>query len=275
MSFLIDISSRLNSFTLQISLDSGKMKPGQIIGLLGPSGSGKTMTLRSIAGIAKPDSGKIIVNGCTFFDSEEKINRKPQARRVGFLFQNYALFPNMTVSQNIECGLAGARMQKKYTSSALRKTGRRTFAKEDRGEREEKIREVIRRMHLEGLENRKPSELSGGQQQRTALARILVGNPQIVLLDEPFSALDEYLRDQLLDETMDQLTGLGITVFFVTHSRIEARKVCSDIAIISQGRICEMGKTEDVFTNPSSEWGKILTGADRRGCFRDFVQFHS
>jgi len=264
MSFLIDISSRLNSFTLQISLDSGKMKPGQIIGLLGPSGSGKTMTLRSIAGIAKPDSGKIIVNGCTFFDSEEKINRKPQARRVGFLFQNYALFPNMTVSQNIECGLAGARMQKKYTSSALRKTGRRTFAKEDRGEREEKIREVIRRMHLEGLENRKPSELSGGQQQRTALARILVGNPQIVLLDEPFSALDEYLRDQLLDETMDQLTGLGITVFFVTHSRIEARKVCSDIAIISQGRICEMGKTEDVFANPSSEWGKILTGADRR-----------
>ena len=123
---------------------------------------------------------------------------------------------------------------------------------------------MIERMHLEGLEDRRPSELSGGQQQRCALARILVGNPQIVLLDEPFSALDEYLRDELLEETMSVLSERQIPVFFVTHSRQEARAACTDIAIIHDGMVQETGRVGDIFRHPKTAWGRILTGTEGR-----------
>ncbi len=272
MNFLIDIESELRSFHYHMKLDSGKMKAGNVIGLLGPSGSGKTMTLRYIAGIAKPDRGRIVIGETTFLDRDHAIDLKPQARRVGYLFQNYALFPNMTVRSNIECGIIGADMQGKQNgskapaySSQTQGTFFRTWrtARDHAMMRREKVTEIMRRMHLQGLEDRKPGQLSGGQQQRAALARILVGDPQIVLLDEPFSALDEYLRDELLDETMEILDGLGITVFFVTHSRREAEKACSDIVILHDGEAAETGKTEEIFECPKTEWGRIMTGKGR------------
>ena len=143
------------------------------MGILGASGCGKSMTLKCIAGIETPDSGRICLDGQVLFDSEKKINQKPQKRQVGFLFQNYALFPTMTVEENIGCGVR------------------------DRSLRKQIVREQIQRFQLQGLENLKPSQLSGGQQQRTALARMLAGQPRLILLDEPFSALDSFLRDQM------------------------------------------------------------------------------
>ena len=249
MDFLIEIEKKLNTFPLHVRLDASEMNPGGVIGLLGASGSGKTMTLRCIAGTAVPDRGRIVINGTTFFDSDRKINLRPQIRRVGYLFQNYALFPNMTVRQNIRCGILGAEEQERrigaeYWEKRLHRENmhlmqNKEFTRRERctlytsgRQKENRISEMIERMHLEGLEDRRPSELSGGQQQRCALARILVGNPQIVLLDEPFSALDEYLRDELLEETMSVLSERQIPVFFVTHSRQEARAACTDIAIM-------------------------------------------
>ena len=276
--FLVDIEMKLNTFPLRVKLDSAEMNPGGVIGLLGASGSGKTMTLRCIAGTAVPDRGRIVINGTTFFDSSRKINLRPQLRRVGYLFQNYALFPNMTVRQNIRCGILGAAQQERRIEAGwwrkqLYPDSRHHAQSSDCEEytlytssrqKERGVSEMIARMHLEGLEDRRPSELSGGQQQRCALARILVGNPQIVLLDEPFSALDEYLRDELLEETMSVLSERHIPVFFVTHSRQEARAACTDIAILHDGVVQETGRTEDIFTHPGTAWGRILTGTEGR-----------
>lgn len=266
MPYLIDLDLKLDSFRLRIRLDSCRMSAGSILGLVGPSGSGKTMTLRCIAGISRPDRGRIVVDGKTFYDSEKGICLTPQERRVGFLFQNYALFPNMTVLENVRCGALGARMQAAGRSASARqerdpKGEQRRQGWRARRDRDlDLAREAIRRVRLEGLEDRRPVQLSGGQQQRCALARILAGSPDLVLLDEPFSALDEYLRDQVLDQTMSLLEDLKIPVFFVTHSRQEARRACSDLAILAEGKIQETGRTEDLFRSPSSEWGRLLLG---------------
>ena len=170
MSLQADIKKRFSGFTLEVSLrtESG------VLGILGASGSGKSMTLKCIAGIETPDEGRIVLNDRVLFDSEKKINLTPQKRNVGYLFQNYALFPNMTVEANIAAGL-----------------------KCPEREKQEIVREMIRLFRMEGLEKRYPSQLSGGQQQRTALARILAYEPDVIMLDEPFSALDFYLREQL------------------------------------------------------------------------------
>lgn len=249
MSCLIDIEKRLDHFTLTVRIAIEKTDQAPVLGLLGPSGSGKTMTLRCIAGIERPDRGSIIVDGKTFFDSERKIDLRPQERGCGYLFQNYALFPNMTVRQNIRCGLTGAGKRQKYVQYAL-----------NRNETEAKVSDMIRRMRLEGLEDAKPDHLSGGQQQRCALGRILVSEPEIVLLDEPFSALDEYLRDELLEETMMQLEVAHVPVIFVTHSRAEAREACGWIVILHDGEVAEEGPAEEVFAGPKTLWGRIMTG---------------
>ena len=164
MAVKVNIEKNFRDFSLKVDFEGSSAA----IGLLGASGSGKSMTLRCIAGIETPDKGRIVINGKTVFDSEKGINLKPQKRRIGYLFQNYALFPTMTVEQNIRCGYRGEK------SSAR-----------------EKVADLIRRYHLEGLEKRLPSQLSGGQQQRVALARMMIGEPEAILLDEPFSGMDE------------------------------------------------------------------------------------
>ena len=155
MAIELDIQKNFKGFSLDVRL-KGQDGP---IGILGASGSGKSMTLRSIAGIETPDSGRIIINGKTVFDSEAKINLKPQERRVGYLFQNYALFPTMTVEKNIACGYRG-----------------------EKSELSQKVADYIKRYHLEGLEKHLPSQLSGGQQQRVALARMMIGEPEVINL---------------------------------------------------------------------------------------------
>ena len=170
MSLVVDIRKSLGDFRLDVSFTA----EDGVMGILGPSGCGKSMTLRCIAGVEKPDEGRIELDGVTLFDSARGINLRPQRRRVGYLFQNYALFPNMTVRQNILCGL---RHEK------------------DRAKREQLMSEYIELMQLGGLEGHYPSQLSGGQQQRVALVRILVNRPRLLMLDEPFSALDSHLRE--------------------------------------------------------------------------------
>ena len=169
MSLEVNIEKKLDGFTLRAAFTAGNTSTV----LLGASGCGKSMTLRCIAGIVKPDCGRIVLDGRVLFDSAQHIDLPPQQRGVGLLFQNYALFPNMTVEQNIRCGLK---------------------AEKDPTARRAACAEMLRAMRLEPLAKRCPAQLSGGQQQRAALARILVGKPRILMLDEPFSALDSYLR---------------------------------------------------------------------------------
>ena len=212
MSLYVDIKKDLGGFRLSVKFEA---KDG-VMGILGPSGCGKSMTLRCIAGVERPDEGRIVLDGVTLFDSEQRINLKPQQRRVGYLFQNYALFPNMTVRQNILCG---AKWEK------------------DKAKREELLARYIELMQLSGLEGHYPAQLSGGQQQRVALARILVNQPKLLMLDEPFSALDTHLREKLLVEMKGILERFGGVSIAVTHSRDEAYDLCDTIALMEDGRI--------------------------------------
>ena len=193
MSLEVDIIKKLQGFELKVDFKADN----DILGLLGASGSGKSMTLRCIAGIETPDNGRIVLNGRVLFDSENKINIPIRERKVGFLFQNYALFPNMTVEQNIGFGLI-------KSISKIEKAN--------------KIRKKIIDLQLSGMEKRYPYQLSGGQQQRVALARALVVNPEILLLDEPFSALDEHLRNNMIIRLQEDLKEFKGTSIFITHN---------------------------------------------------------
>lgn len=236
----VNIKKKLKEFSLDMEFEAGK----GCLGILGPSGCGKSMTLKSIAGIVRPDSGRIAIQyaqgeaagGRVLYDSSLKVNQKPQVRRVGYLFQNYALFPNMTVEQNIATGLnaTGGRL------SEARK--RQPLMVSEKGD---KVREMISRFRLEGLERRYPSQLSGGQQQRVALARILAYEPEVLLLDEPFSAMDTYLREGLRLELAKVIRDYdGVTVM-VTHDRDEAYQLCDNLLLLDRGRVLSGGRTRD------------------------------
>ena len=233
MSLFVDIKKRLKGFSLNVSFET----KGDYLGILGASGSGKSMTLKCIAGIETPDEGIIILNGKVLFDSAKKINLKPQERNVGYLFQNYALFPNMTVEENIGIGL-----------------------KISKSEKEHKVSEIINRFHLQGLEKKYPKELSGGQQQRVAMARCIIYKPDILMLDEPFSALDSYLKEKLQTEVLELLKYYNGEVLMVTHSRDEVYKFCMNISIIDKGKSILFGNTKDIFKNPKTKEAAILTG---------------
>ncbi len=235
MSLYVDIQKDFGTFVLDSRFE---LKEG-ILGFLGASGSGKSMTLKCIAGIETPDRGRIVLNDRVLFDSEKKINLPPQKRKVGYLFQNYGLFPNMSVEKNIETG--------------IRREKNRTV-------RKQLISEMIERMQLTGLEQHKPSQLSGGQQQRTALARILINAPEILLLDEPFSALDAYLRERLVTEMKKILKDYNKNVIIVSHSRNEIYQLCDEIAIIADGNIHGKGPVKKIFADPGTINGAILTG---------------
>ncbi|NLT97045.1 MAG: ATP-binding cassette domain-containing protein [Christensenellaceae bacterium] len=235
MSLEVCIKKRLGKFLLDVELHT---EPG-VMGLLGASGSGKTVTLMCIAGILRPDEGRILLNGRVLFDSEKRIDLPPQQRRVGYLFQNYALFPNMTVERNIACGLC---------------------REKDRAARKKAVADIISRMRLTGLEKHRPHQLSGGQQQRVALARILVGQPELLRLDEPLSALDSHLKDQLVVELRHLLKSYGRDALLVTHSRDEAYRLCNTLAVMEEGRLLGMGDTREFFADPGTRTGAALTG---------------
>ncbi|WP_407424832.1 sulfate/molybdate ABC transporter ATP-binding protein [Methanobrevibacter sp.] len=230
----VDIQKKLKEFDLNVNFE---LKKGRL-GILGPSGCGKSMTLKSIAGIVDPDSGVVSLNTdeeTVYYDSSKKINLKPQKRHVGYLFQNYALFPNMTVEENIACGLS---------------------KDDDKGI----VSEMIKRFHLEGLEKRYPRQLSGGQQQRVALARILAYSPDVILLDEPFSAMDTFLKEQLRIELINLLKDFDGFSIMVTHDRDEAFQFCDELIVLDKGKIIAKGDTYDIFENPRKVQVARLTG---------------
>ncbi|MBU3144683.1 sulfate/molybdate ABC transporter ATP-binding protein [Clostridium sp. CF012] len=235
MGLQVNIIKKLPDFELRVDFKADN----DILGFLGASGSGKSMTLSCIAGIITPDSGKIVLNDRVLFDSENKINIPIRERKVGFLFQNYALFPNMTVEQNIGFGLP------------------KSIAKV---ERNNKIKKKILDLQLNGMEKRYPSQLSGGQQQRVALARALVVDPEILLLDEPFSALDEHLRNSMIVQLKDDLMMFKGTSIFVTHNIEEAYQLCNNIIIIEKGSIDAIGNKDIIFNSPPTLCSAKLTG---------------
>ncbi|MBP3494054.1 MAG: sulfate/molybdate ABC transporter ATP-binding protein [Oscillospiraceae bacterium] len=235
MSLYVDIEKKLGSFCLQVKLEAGD----ETLALLGASGSGKSMTLKCIAGIEKPDRGRIVVDGEVLFDSQQKIDLPPQQRRAGLLFQNYALFPQMTVEQNIR---AGARREK------------------EQNKREAMVQTVLERFDLLPLRQRYPHQLSGGEQQRVALARLLVSAPRILLLDEPFSALDSHLRFRLEREVRQVLREFGKTAVLVSHDRSEVFRLAQRIAVLDDGQITAAGTKAEVFRAPRTRAGAVLTG---------------
>ena len=235
MSLEVKIRKRLGGFVLDAEFETG----GGVTGLLGESGCGKSMTLKCIAGVERPDEGRIALDGEVLFDSEKGIDVPPQKRRVGYLFQSGALFDNMTVERNILCGLRGEK---------------------DAGERRRLYREAVAMMRLGGLEKKRPGELSGGQAQRVALARIWVSRPRMLLLDEPFSALDAHLSEQIQVELSELLRRFGRDALLVTHSRDEAYRLCGSIAVMHEGRVIAAKETRALFDDPGSVAAARITG---------------
>lgn len=243
MSLKVNIKKAFDGFQLNVDFETGD----DSLAILGPSGSGKSMTLKCIAGILTPDSGHIEVNGKTLFHSERRINIRPQSRNIGYLFQNYALFPHMTVEQNILCAIGG---RSKKNSSKVQSI----------------VTNLTEKFQLRGLEHRYPGQLSGGQQQRVALARILAYHPTVLLLDEPFSALDSFLKETLQMDMMELLHHYHGSAVMVTHNRDEAYQICRNTLIIDDGRSLELGETKGVFKHP-----RLLATARLTGC-KNFSQ---
>ncbi|WP_196591422.1 sulfate/molybdate ABC transporter ATP-binding protein [Pectinatus frisingensis] len=233
MSLIVNITKKLNNFTLNVDFNV----EDEIFAMLGASGCGKSMTLKCIAGIETPDNGHIEFNKKVLFDSKKSINLLPQKRHIGYLFQNYALFPNMTVRENILFAADG-----------------------NKAEKNKIVEKNIKRFHLQGLENNYPASLSGGQQQRTAFARILAARAELLMLDEPFSALDSYLKWQLELELSELLERYKKTTLFVSHNRDEVYRLCSRIAVMDQGNIEVISDKYELFNDPRTAAATILTG---------------
>ena len=239
MSLEVDIEKKFKGFHLQAQFTAGD----ETMGLLGASGCGKSLTMRSIAGIERPDAGKIVVNGTVFFDrapgKKARVDLTPQQRKTALLFQNYMLFPNLTVAQNVAAGIS------KDVSPA---------------DRDAMVQTELKRFGLSGFEKRYPVQLSGGQQQRVALARMLAARPGILMLDEPFSALDAHLKSVLEQNLVSLFDAFRGTILYVSHDIDEALRFCDRIAVVEAGHIMEMGTGEDLVNRPQSQAGIKLSG---------------
>lgn len=233
MKLVVSIQKKLRDFTLNVQFET----ENEIFALLGASGCGKSMTLKCIAGIEKPDSGFISLNDRVLFDSENNINLPPQKRKIGYLFQNYALFPNMTIAENISFVISGN--DNKKTSA---------------------VAELLQVFALTELEHAYPHQLSGGQQQRAALARIIAAESELLMLDEPFSALDNYLKWQLELELMKILKKYGNAALFVSHDRDEVYRLADKIAVLNKGKIDTINSKHQLFANPQTLAATLLTG---------------
>lgn len=225
------VTKRFDKFVAVQDLDLQIQDRG-FITLLGPSGCGKTTTLRMIAGLETPTSGRILIDGTPVFDSEKGINLPPNKRDIGFLFQNYALWPHMTVYENIAFGLE----MLKWDKARIRK----------------RVDELLALLKIEQFEKRYPAELSGGQQQRVAIARALVKMPRVLLLDEPLSNLDARLRLQTREEIRRIQKETKITTVFVTHDQEEAMSISDMIVVMKSGVVQQIGKPQDVYDNPAN-----------------------
>ena len=232
MSLDVRIKKSFGDYTLDVAFAGGD----ETLGFLGASGCGKSLTLRCIAGIETPDEGRIVVNGKVFFDSEQKINLTPQQRKTALLFQNYMLFPNLTVADNIGAGI-----------------GREV----PKAERERIVSEELERFGLRGFGQRYPAQLSGGQQQRVAIARSLCMNPQVMLFDEPTSALDPEMVREVLD-VMVELAHEGMTMLCVTHEMGFAKQVADRVIFMDRGQIIEENVPDQFFDHPQSERTKLF-----------------
>ncbi|WP_296803670.1 sulfate/molybdate ABC transporter ATP-binding protein [uncultured Methanobrevibacter sp.] len=232
----VNIFKKLKEFDLEVDFELKQKR----LGILGPSGCGKSMTLKSVL---TSDEETV------YFDSNRKINLKPQKRNVGYLFQNYALFPNMTVEENVASGLS-------------------------KGSDNKIVSEMIKRFHLEGLEKRYPRQLSGGQQQRVALARILAYGPDVILLDEPFSAMDTFLKEQLRIELVNSLKDFDGFSIMVTHDRDEAFQFCDELIVLDEGKIIAKGDIYEIFENPKRVQVARLTGCKNISRIEIIDDFH-
>lgn len=230
----VDIQKRFTGFTLDVQFEAER----GVTALLGASGSGKSVTLKCIAGVMKPDAGRIYRDGVALFDKEKGIDLPPQKRRMGLLFQHYALFPNMTLLNNVEAALHGlARQKRRARATAL-----------------------LESFRLEGLGGLYPHQLSGGQQQRAALCRILASEPAALLLDEPFAALDSHLKWQLERELVETLKAFTGEVLLVTHDRGEAYRLSQQACVMDGGKNEALVPTERLFSAPRTKAAALLSG---------------
>lgn len=228
-----DIKKKLRNFELDVRFESDR----KWIGILGESGSGKSMSLKCIAGLEKPDSGFISIHGNTVYDGKKGMDVSPQKRGTGYLFQNYALFPKMTVSENI---LAVSRGK--------------------RNDRQKTLIQMLDIFNLKEIKDKYPFEISGGQQQKAALARIMASEPDVILLDEPFSAIDMYQKDRLMRELKLMLKDFEGTIILVSHSRDEIYAFCEELVIIEDGHVICSGDVKTIFKKPLWKSAARLTG---------------
>ncbi|MDO5044429.1 MAG: ATP-binding cassette domain-containing protein [Coriobacteriia bacterium] len=231
----VDIQNHLGNFDLDVAFECGN----ETLGILGASGCGKSMTMRSIAGITTPDTGIIRYGDEVLFDSEKKINVKPQKRHISYLFQSYQLFPNMTVMENVLAGMPADRKKE---------------------ENKEKALEFLKFFQIEKLEKHFPANLSGGQQQRVALARMFASEPKALMLDEPFSALDSHLKTSLYPGLLNALKTFKGPKLYVSHDIGEAYMFCDRMIVLDNGGIVEEGTSAEVIHNPQSLAALKLTG---------------
>ena len=217
---MVAVEKKLKGFHLKVSFSS----PGMVTALFAPSGSGKSLTLRAIAGLLKPDRGKVELFGKSFYDSYRGIELPPQKRKVGFVFQDYALFPHLSVWENVAYGAKSS----------------------------EKVNQLLEAFKIHHLKDKLPSQLSGGQKQRVALARALASEPKLLLLDEPFSALNRELKEELYRELKETIRKYRIPAVIVSHDVEEVFELSDWLVVLKDGRSLQEGRTEELFFSPSS-----------------------
>ncbi len=235
MTLRVKVDKTIGSFNLNLDFESNK----KTIAILGASGSGKSMTLKCISGLLRPESGYISVGDTVYFDSEKGVDLPTRMRKAGYMFQSYALFPHMTAIDNIMFPMSGSR-----------------------DEKEKKAKELLNSFYIGNLAKRYPSQLSGGQKQRVAMARILATDPKIILLDEPFSALDGMLRWKMEEEIIGMIREYDIPTILVSHDRNEVYRICDEVVVLNNGQMEVFSDKNSVFLNPKTVANSVLVGFD-------------